>query len=144
MSEENILINIDDNYLDNYLDNNEDNIDGDNNANDLKSILKEINDMQFDINSELYYNSILESDVMAKMMDYDLNYNVKQLLLICEYYGIQKQVKNNKLKKQEIISFLLQFEESDENSYIVYKRKQLWYFMSELKNDKFMKKYLLW
>lgn len=140
MSEENILINIDDNYLDN----NEDNIDGDNNANDLKSILKEINDMQFDINSELYYNSILESDVMAKMMDYDLNYNVKQLLLICEYYGIQKQVKNNKLKKQEIISFLLQFEESDENSYIVYKRKQLWYFMSELKNDKFMKKYLLW
>ena len=132
MSDENIIINIDDNYLDdNYLDDNED-------------TNKEIDDLQFDIDSELYYNSILESDVMAKMMDYDLNYNVKQLLLICEYYGIQKEVKTNKLKKQEIINFLLEFEESSENFSIVYKRKQLWYFMSELKNDKFMKKYLLW
>ena len=36
------------------------------------------------------------------------------------------------------------FEENIENSLIVYKRKQLWYFMSELKKDKFMKNYILW
>ena len=81
---------------------------------------------------------------MTKALDFEMNYNVKQLLTICDYYGLLKEVKTNKLKKQEIISVLLDFEENIENSLIVYKRKQLWYFMSELKNDKFMKKYILW
>jgi hypothetical protein len=133
MSDENILINIDENSFSYNNDNDE-----------LTNLLKEINDCQFDAEwfSNLGVNS--NSDLLANAIEYDLNYNVKQLLLICDYYGLLKEVKTNKLKKPEIISFLLDFEENVENAIIVYKRKQLWYFMSELKNDKFMKKFLLW
>lgn len=136
MSDENISINIDDNF---YIMNNNENT-----VNDLDNILKEINDESFDMNNQIYYNSILESDIIAKSIDYDTNYNIKQLMLICDYYGLSKEVKNNRLKKQDIIALLLDFEENIENVLIVYKRKQLWYFISELKNDKFMKKYILW
>ena len=73
-----------------------------------------------------------------------MNYNVKQLMQICDYYGLLREVKNNKLKKQEMIVLIVDFEEDIENVLVVYKRKQLWYFINELKNDKFMKKYILW
>jgi hypothetical protein len=130
MNEENISINFDSNIE------NIENIE--NPAYDLESILKEINDCSCD------YDFNTETLLTVKAIDYDTNYSVKQLLLICEYYGLSKEVKTNKFKKQELIFFLLDFEENIENSLIVYKRKQLWYFMEELKNDKFIKKYLLW
>lgn len=144
MSDENILINIDEDF--NYdLENNYsiNNNDDDDNNNELEKILKEIENTPFDMRSNLY-NNISESETMVKLIDYNLNYNIKQLLLICEYYGLLKEVKINKMKKLEVIYFLLDFEENIDNSCIVYKRKQLWYFMSELKNDKFMKKFVLW
>lgn len=141
LHDENIVINIDlDEKSDNYND-----INNDNNENELENILKEIDDFSYseiDYNNEngLYSSSVL----IAKSIDYDTNYNVKQLLSICEYYGLSKEVKMNKFKKPELIFFLLDFEENVENTLIVYKRKQLWYFIEELKNDKFMKKYILW
>ena len=130
MYQENILMNIDDSFKDDANDTN--------NENELEYILKEIEDCSSD------YGFNADSLLAARLIEYDTNYNVKQLLLICEYYGLLKEVKLNKLKKQELIFFLLDFEENVENSLIVYKRKQLWYFMNELKNDKFMKKYILW
>jgi hypothetical protein len=132
MSNENILINIDEDNI------HSDSINNDVDENELETILKEIENSSFDI------NLFSDTEITVKTLDYDLNYNVKQLVLICEYYGIAKTVKANKFKKDEIISFLLEFEENPENYLIVYKRKQLWFFMNELKNDKFMKKYLLW
>jgi len=145
MSDENILINIDEDFNydleNNYSVNNND--DDDDNNNELEKILKEIENTPFDMRSNLY-NNISESETMVKLIDYNLNYNIKQLLLICEYYGLLKEVKINKMKKLEVIYFLLDFEENIDNTCIVYKRKQLWYFMSELKNDKFMKKFVLW
>ena len=134
MCDENISINIDDNYTINNNGNNDTNT----NNNELESILKEIDEYTSDYD----YNA--ETILMAKTIDYNTNYNVKQLLTICDYYGLLKEIKTNKLKKDEIISFLIDFEENMENSLIVYKRKQLWYFIEELKNDKFMKKYILW
>ena len=137
MSNENILINIDEDNI--HRDNiHNDSINNDVDENELETILKEIENSSFDI------NLFSDTEITVKTLDYDLNYNVKQLVLICEYYGIAKTVKANKFKKDEIISFLLEFEENPENYLIVYKRKQLWFFMNELKNDKFMKKYLLW
>jgi hypothetical protein len=139
MSDENILINIDEDC--NY--NSENNYGDNDNNNELETILKEIENTPFDIRSNLY-NCISESETMVKLIDYNLNYNIKQLLLICEYYGLLKEIKTNKMKKLEVIYFLLDFEENVDNACIVYKRKQLWYFISELKNDKFMKKFVLW
>ena len=140
MNKENISINIDDSNVGdvgNVGDEDDNNIN-----NNLESILKEIDDYEYEYSPD--YNFNRDTILMAKTIDYDTNYNVKQLLTICDYYGLLKEIKTNKLKKQEIISFLLDFEENIENSLIVYKRKQLWYFIEELKNDKFMKKFILW
>ena len=68
----------------------------------------------------------------------------KELLLICEYYGISKQMKNNKCKKEEIIFHIVSFESNPINTDTVFQRKNMWFYMNELKNDKIMKKYVLW
>ena len=77
-------------------------------------------------------------------VNYEVNYNVKQLLLICEYYNIAKQLRTNKCNKTDIINTLVLFENDPENFEIMLKRKQLWFYINECKNDKFMKKYVLW
>ena len=89
-------------------------------------------------------SSIQDDDVYLIMKDYELNFNVKQLLLICEYYGISKDIRVNKLKKQDIIEQIILFEKNMENIEITIKRKEMWYYMSELKNDKMMKKFVIW
>ena len=71
---------------------------------------------------------------------YSMNYNVKQLLIICDFYGLKNLKKKNKLN---IIDSIVNFEEKNENIDIVNKRKHLWYYIEELKRDKFMKKYIL-
>ena len=100
----------------------------------LKDLLKEFENI----------NMKSEDDVFVEIKNYDLNYTLKQLLFICEYYNISKGIKLNKMKKQEIIEQIILFENDMSNFNIVTKRKQLWYFMNEIKNDKFMKKYIIW
>jgi len=68
----------------------------------------------------------------------------KELLLICEYYGISRQMKNNKCKKEEIIFHIVSFESNPLHTDTVFQRKNMWFYMNELKNDKIMKKYVLW
>lgn len=77
-------------------------------------------------------------------VDYKINYTVKELLLICEYYGIAKELKNNKCCKDIIIHFLVDFEGNPLNNGIVLRRQEMWRCINILKNDKFMKKYVLW
>ena len=88
--------------------------------------------------------SFQNDDIFTQMKNYDLNFNVKQLLLICDYYGLSKDVKVNKLKKQDVIEQIILFENNTDNIVVVIKRKEMWYFMNELKHDKFMKKFIIW
>jgi hypothetical protein len=69
---------------------------------------------------------------------------IKELLKICKYYGIDKYVKGNKCKKQDIIETITFFENSPENFEIVFQRNKLWTYMNELKTDSKMKQYILW
>jgi hypothetical protein len=100
-----------------------------------------INQNIIDIDMEDLNNNHL---MIPYFVDYQLNYTVKQLLLICDYYDIVKINKLNKCTKDEIIHHLMIFENNSENIEMVLKRKQLWFFMGELKMDKFMKKFILW
>ena len=75
---------------------------------------------------------------------YNQEYNVKELLKICQYYGIDKNIKSSKCKKQDIISTIIYFESLPENYAIVQKRNIMWAYMNELINDQKMKKYLIW
>ena len=79
----------------------------------------------------------------VNIINYNINYTIKELMLICSYYGISQIIKNNKCNKEEIILALVTFENDTKNQEIFFKRKNMWFYISELKNDKFMKKYIL-
>lgn len=108
---------------------------------DISTYLKEFEALAMHNN-----NQFLQSDdeIFVQMKNYDINYNIKQLNLICEYYGLSKNIRLNKMKKQEIIEQILLFENNTENIESVIKRKECWFYLNELKNDKMMKKYIIW
>ena len=66
--------------------------------------------------------------------------SAKQLAIICEYYGLLK----SKLKKQEMIEKILQFENDSLNKTVMTTRYKIWSVMDKLKQDKIMKKYIIW
>jgi|694.fasta_scaffold124498_4 hypothetical protein len=103
---------------------------------------KEINIEEF--MSELENSEFNDDLAVPKMINYHENFTVKELLLICDYYGFAKELKTNKCNKDQIIETLVSFESDLNNSDIVFKRQNMWFFINELKNDKFMKKFLLW
>ena len=85
-------------------------------------------------------SSIIMGERCAREVDYDLNYNVKYLANILEFYGIKKC----KLNKKEIIEKILEFEfDTIDNTPIVEERKRLVDNFIELKNDKFFSKFIL-
>lgn len=122
-----------------------------NNENDvaISYYVEEIEKEQHELNIEDLMaeinNTELHDDLMVPhMINYHENYTVKELLLICEYYGFAKEMKTNKFNKEQIIDFLVSFESDENNSDIVFKRQNMWFYMNELKSDKFMKKFVLW
>jgi len=104
-----------------------------NNEVDINELLYEIQNKKIEINNDL---------IMSHMIHYNDNFNIKELLLICDYYEITKKLKTK--NKNAIVHFLVDFECNPNNNDIVLKRKNLWFYINELKNDKFMKKYVLW
>ena len=94
-----------------------------------------------DLLDEQHLNNDL---ILSKVLNYNENFNIKELLLICDYYGIAKELKHNKCNKEEIIHFLVDFESDLVNYDIVNKRQSMWFYINQVKNDKFMKKYVLW
>ena len=108
-----------------------------NNQLDIDELLKEFDKMDLSLQND---TTTTNNDVIfAQMSDYDLNYTVKQLTTICEYYGI----KINKMKKIDMIHSIIDFENNFENSEMLMKRQQMWHYINMLKEDKFMKKYIL-
>ena len=79
------------------------------------------------------------SDFVALEMNYQVNYTRKQLDRIAEYYKISRRKK----KKDELIQDIVIFEKDPENLEVVYRRKKLWAYMQEIKQDSYLKKFLI-
>lgn len=120
-----------------FLNEDDDSNDELNNNISLNDILKEIN---ADEGSYLQNTDNLFHEVV----NYNINYTVKQLLQICDYYNILKEVKMTKCNKEEIINTIVLFESNPDNYNISCRRKKCWFYINELKNDRFMKKFILW
>ena len=129
MTDTNITFVLDD---ENGMNNNESNID---------DILKQMDNLADFGDLE---DIALDDLKIPEIINYSENYTVKELLLICEYYGIAKELKAKKCNKEIIIEFLVDFESKIANTEVVCKRKNWWFYMNELKSDKFMKKYIFW
>ncbi len=104
---------------------------------------EDYNDIIEDINKEI--NNDDDEKIVQEFMYYATFYTVKELIKICDYYGLSKNLKINKYKKEQIINTIVFFENNFLNYNIVLKRKTMWFYMNEIKNDSFMKKYIvLW
>jgi hypothetical protein len=108
----------------------------------------EMNDVDSILNNENFFHDkdfheefqfFDEDNIMAQHIDYFENYTVKMLQHIANYYKIPK----SKLKKEELIQLIIQFENQEENSEEVYNRKRLWHYINELKNDSYFSKFVL-
>jgi hypothetical protein len=105
----------------------------------------QLNDLLEELNFEDRINNLNNEEITEIIsFEFKINYTVKELLLICEYYGIAKELKKNKSNKDVIIFDLVSFENNPLNNEIVLRRQGMWYYMSQLKSDNFMKKYIIW
>ena len=86
--------------------------------------------------------AIEDTGIIRVIHEYETTCNVKDIVKIGEYYGVQKRM--TKLKKLEMIYLIVLFENDGVNADVVLKRKQLWFYMEELKQDKFMKRFVVW
>jgi hypothetical protein len=120
-----------------FLNDDNDSNDELNNNISLNDILKEIND-----DEGCYLQNT--DNLFHEVVNYNINYTVKQLLQICDYYNILKEVKMTKCNKEEIINTIVLFESNPDNYNISCRRKKCWFYINELKNDRFMKKFILW
>jgi hypothetical protein len=94
-----------------------------------KLILNECFFSELDLDDEDEMNG--DDNLIAQHVDYFENYTLKMLHHIANYYEIPKR----RLKKEELIELIIQFENESENSLNVYNRKRCWHYIHELQND---------
>ena len=78
-------------------------------------------------------------DYMANEINYSTNYTRKELDRIADYYEISKRKK----RKDDIVQDIVIFEQDPENIELVFRRKKLWSYISEIKDDKYLRKFLI-
>lgn len=100
------------------------------------------------LNNELHYSDCsnekhilytLDNDNIISIndeMDYK-NYNIDKIRHIYNCYYSSKK----KIKKSEMINNIILFESNPENFRIVYNRKRMWYYLTEIQNDSYFKKF---
>ena len=119
----------------------------------------EFNDFTYETIDDLEAQELSEESVVQEPLDYYAEaeayggftreyYNetctVKKLLMICDFYDINKTVKTTKMKKSDIIEAILAVESEHSLSAIVTKRHEMWSHMNALSREPKMRKYIFW
>lgn len=97
-----------------------------------EELLQEVKQLEMNYNPEM-------DDYIALEINYNTNYTKKDLVRIADYYEISKRKK----KKQELAQDIVIFEKDPMNFEIVYRRKKLWSYVEEIKEDKYLSKFLI-
>ena len=84
-----------------------------------------------------------EEELYSEIANYDMNYSVKELAVICEYYGFDTFENLNNMEKLELVERIMIFENKRENMIEVYRRKQNWSYLEDLKADSYFKKFII-
>lgn len=117
--------------------------------NNINYINNNINDnIDDDINNNLIYNNNInyindninnDNEILAQQINYNLNYSLKYINNIMDYYEIKK----TKLNKKQMIEEIVKYENNSENYLNVIERKKLFDIYIELKNNKFFSKFII-
>jgi hypothetical protein len=125
------------------------------NSLELEQMMLEFSTEEYDIDintNDVYFDTVVSSSELSYFIKkdfylgnhafyYNEEYKLKDLMKICQYYSITKSIKA--LKKIDIITTIVNFENSPENYEIVEKRHKMWAYMTELLEDPKMKGYLI-
>ena len=107
------------------------------------SLVSMVNEKSSGIDENPWYDDTGEGmsldDYVASELDYNENYTKKQLDRIADYYQIPKRKK----KKAELVEEIVIFENDLSNYEITERRKLLWHYMEEIKNDNYLSKFLI-
>ena len=77
--------------------------------------------------------------ILSSQIYYEETCNKSHLIQIAHYYNISTRKK----KKVDLIQDIVLFENDPTNYEVVSKRKLMWYYISELKQDRFFKKFII-
>ena len=95
-----------------------------------------MNEDEFNLINDSFGNNLYNYDTLK--IFFNENYTVKQLQKVANYYNINTR----KALKNEIIELIVLFELEESNYEKVKNRKKLWFYMDELKNDPYLKKFI--
>ena len=99
-------------------------------------------DENHEYNQQMFNQNYLQHDNnFCMLVDYNENNTIKQLQRICNYYEIKLKLT---AKKADIINVILVYENDPSNKTKVLQRKKLWFYLDELKKDKYMKQFVFW
>ena len=82
---------------------------------------------------------VFDDDIIALELEYNTNYTKKELEKIIDYYKLDKRNK----RKSDIIESIIFFEKNVQNIEKVHMRKKLWSYMEEIKEDDYLRKFLI-
>jgi len=85
------------------------------------------------------FENVDQDNLLAMEIEYFKNCNMKTLQHFASYYKLPK----SKIKKELLIYNIIDFENNPENAEIVYNRKRLWDYLTELNNDEYFSKFIL-
>ena len=106
---------------------------------DLLQELKDEEEKVKQLNTFIEPSEFTLDDIVALELDYETNYIKKDLIKIAEYYDISIRKKN----KKEIITDIVEYETNSENTIMVERRKELWFYITEIQEDSYLSKYLI-
>ena len=101
---------------------------------DIEEINNEIEKINLEENDFSDYDS-----AYAQTLDYKTNYLKKDLIKIAEYYDIDIRKKTKNILIEDILSF----ENNPENCIIVERRQTMWFYLNELMDDNYLRKYII-
>ena len=97
----------------------------------------ELVDKQLEFCPEL--DKDLFDDITEQQIIYNENFLKKEIEMIADYYEISKRKKT----KLELIQDVVLFENDPTNLEITQKRKLMWFYLNELKSDRYLKKFII-
>ena len=108
----------------------------------MQSLNDELNNANANANADFMEFEDLDFFKMdcatAVSFDYEMNYTIKQLKHIAGYYGLK--CKN---RKGDMIQDIVLFEMDTANVDAVSRRKRMFHYMDLLKNDEYLKSYVM-
>jgi hypothetical protein len=101
----------------------------------INKISEEVNEK---LDKEDNNNLLISDNYYAEELNYTENFIKKDLSRIADYYSISKRKK----KKYQLVQDILLFEKDLKNINLVTRRKTLWGYLQELKEDKYLKQFI--